>query len=1018
MAEHDYDDPFADVDVTVNVAYHALLVAGEDCTAAELSLSELPPPADLITASASKSAHALVERMRDVLKLVSSAFDATIAADTAKDRTEGSKCATETVNHATDVRALLSEVRKIVAGTQPAPEPAPLPPDDIPDTSDWLTVVSKVRRDTMQWVTTNTTPQQKLLILEPSPGTGKTMTMIEAALHAQTTRRRVIFAARTKDMLEGELRTRIERVNRHVRLHVITGRDEKNCPYFANVAAVQAHGYAPGRTVCFQCPLFPRNAAFFRRQPCDYFATRMRAQMDSLMARRGLNDFPLILTTHAALVSSVDGDGGLYGKFWEADLVCIDEDPTEAFESAVALDQHHIEFESDEDQFAMIASLAGVMRDAVAKAVEERKASSSSGFKVQDPLSTTRSVRDPIHSKHGSVYAGTDLHQLLARVVGNRHRAITILRDAADTPLQPAAGEFMGDSTTDALNEKFPHRGLKTFADTCFTEMSLARQLAMHVFRQVRGKDISEELQQLEQQRRAMYMSADDVLNQHVDVHTSYRCRLDIDPDGTPHFVIHNFVSMSKATANVIVGDAYAHEDHYRQLFERPRPPAGCTDPVTLISHVAHFPRGSMVWRFRALASVSHLKEGGWYEHTTMVAEVLRQLRGQRVLIYGHKALRERFGEFMQNNGHFGLKEWAYEHWWGGRGKDEYKDFDAVVTISEPVQNINGMLNICNARAFRDAERGLISGAPTVMTDLQRVTFDAQRKHSLAHAMRNPAMHWRIRQEHQRQNVNEQAQAMHRVRGLMHPKTMVVFGNEVELTTDTLAASSTVSLLKDDRGKLVDATPTAFLTTEEVVAAIEAVISRLGCWTNLFSHSLLAHGIGLGVSGADPRAIMSNDDDDSSVTMVDGVVKRDGGSGVSSQLGSRRLLEIDLYSHRDPRWPDGNPNVVMDTYPSVIERVWTPPPRWEQLTRYAVRIWQIREAHKLLAERAPFQGHLTPSWAAGNKNHGGYRAVAWYGYHSFETGFEAARAILSDQYGPTDDDDKVHAPRRQPLIPF
>lgn len=107
--------------------------------------------------------------------------------------------------------------------------------------------------------------------------------------------------------------------------------------------------------------------------------------------------------------------------------------------------------------------------------------------------------------------------------------------------------------------------------------------------------------------------------------------------------------------------------------------------------------------------------------------------------------------------------------------------------------------------------------------------------------------------------------------------------------------------------------------------------------------------------------------------------------------------------------------VPTDAFPSVIERVWTPPPRWEQLTRYAIRLQQIRVAHELLTAAAPFQGKMTPPWA---KGHGGYRSVVWYGYHSFESAFEAARSIICDQYGPTDNDDRVEAPRRQPLIPF
>lgn len=131
--------------------------------------------------------------------------------------------------------------------------------------------------------------------------------------------------------------------------------------------------------------------------------------------------------------------------------------------------------------------------------------------------------------------------------------------------------------------------------------------------------------------------------------------------------------------------------------------------------------------------------------------------------------LKERVEKLFSDNNNFGVTTWAFENWGGGRDEDEYGDFDAVVTISDYVQNIGGMLHKVNARAARDTTRLVArSKIDDALMESTRIGLDMN-KADVAHKMADPATHWRMRQEHDRQNVSELAQALHRVRGLRTP---------------------------------------------------------------------------------------------------------------------------------------------------------------------------------------------------------------------------------------------------------
>ena len=993
------DDDFGVGHPTLSLAYHAWIggVADIEQIEALLLASAMADGDDTTTASSRAAIATAVDQARKLGGTNEGLYrQLRDCADDADD--ERNRLAGDIANNADQIRRAAEVARKAAEiAFMPVAEPDPIVEGPLPTTKDWASVVQQVRADTLAWVAAHPDPERAMLILRPSPSAGKTESMIQTAVDTITVRKRVTFAARTKEVLEGELKDRITRKRPMLRLHVVTGRDKGNCPNITNVETVQAHGYSPGRTVCLTCDWHPRNAFPVGMQPCEYFGVRIRAQNDTKMARRGIHEYPLILTTHAALATAADSSGGMYGNFWAADLVIIDEDPTEAFETEVYLQSQHIEFDASRNpQHMPIANLAELLRHAVALAKDDRKDATRRGYFVD--VKARVKETDPVHSRQGSLYAGRDLHRLLNRALalhpqkhsdGRIKTLQNVLRDAADLMTPPGVGELLGITTTEDMNKILPHHGLAQLSDTVLTEMRYAHYRGLHLVKTVTGKEPATLVD--EHAQRGERLDIDDVIDRYTSFDIPFQARLTCSGDVWT-FAIHQFSDLNAFDSNVIIGDAYAQEDHYRSLFDKPKPMGG-VDPVTIIDHVAHFPPGSIVWRFRTQANIGHLEDGFWSQHAEDIAEILRHLAGKKVLVYGHLSLRERFEDLMQANANFGLDQWAYEHWWGGRGKDHYRHFDAVVTISEPIMNLDGMICAVNGRAMRDVVRA--GGTANVHHLLEGIRF-VKVNNGIAAAWRDPRLHPRLRHEHERQNTNEQAQALHRVRGLISPKIMVQMGSGLEMTRDTIAASSTVDRPLNDRGDLVDGHPHAFLTADELLEAMLAIDEHYGVFSPLFAHAMATTVYAQFFSNISQPSIQNDGSDDARA--VTGWPAD--GHGFSTSLSFKP-------------WPSAGLNGAATT---LIERVWTPVSGWETVTKRVRETRAFKDALNDFRSKAKTESRMTPTWKLA-----GQRIAQPYLLYSTRLDLLAAsqafRTMLTDRYGPTVNG-TVQAPRRLPLVPF
>jgi hypothetical protein len=910
-------------------------------------------------------------------------------------------------------------------------EPPELP---LPPLQDWTTVSAQVQIDVAAWAARVRGKKGQMLIAKPSPSAGKTKAMGDTALREQGLRQRIVMAARTKQMLIDELEPRVRAAGGFmVRLNVILGRDESTCWNFDNVKAVQEHGYAPGSAVCSRCEYHPDIAKKLRTfTVCPYYRSRQNAQSDTASARFGMNDYPLILTTHSGYLTAVESGGGRFGKFWPCDLLMIDEDPTDAFEPEVIIKVEHLRLPASpkpEDRAAHAA--AALFLGVIDQAEAERKAMEARGWKSDTGPST-------IHSKHGSAYAGLALHKLLDRVatgpIGQQRgfrSALQVLRDVSDSHVHPAAGALHGATTAAAVNLVVPPRGLSQIGEALFEENALRMQLRRLAYKKLHQREMSNALTAVQVETE---------LAESDEFDPVYRVRLEYVKNEW-RFVLQNFVNMLDQSTNVIVGDAYANIEHYRQVFDKPATLAtdpNYTDPVSIINHIARFPEGSTITRIRTRANITYLLNDGWGEHAAILAEVFRTHAGQSVLVYGHGVLKERVEKLFTDNDNFGVTKWAFENWGGGRGKDEYGSYDAVVTISDYVQNIGGMLHKVNARAARETKRLLgRKRHDDALAEGTRIRLDMN-KADVAHKMADPDTHWRMRQEHDRQNVSELAQGLHRVRGLRSPKRMTNVGDGVPFTKDLIAASVVVNPPGGPAGrpKLKSGYIDGGLTSDEVYEAILQVADHHGCWSPVFSHVFfaleMADFLGCPTSGVSSlRGVQANLYRDSlsrdqlkppdSLSHPHSRTPTSRVFGVSSDdLGgpSAGMVDDDSGSAAETTAAASAagvpPAVAQIIVPlTLLRRVVFPPAEWKHLYRIAnQRLMRTKIACQRASREFPFSGRYVPSWE--DSTHPGY---TWYSRHSVKTGAATFIDIIENQYG-INKNGVLQVPNQKPFCPF
>lgn len=835
------------------------------------------------------------------------------------------------------------------------------------------------------WVSQNRdSVDGKMVVIKSTPGVGKTQAMIRAAHQEHLNKQRVVVAVRTKDMIaepSSEMRSRIVKTSPmgKLTLAVIYGRDETNCNKPETVEAVMAHGYSPGPTVCTQCEYHPENSPYFGLGICGYYQERISADITSKGARRGIYwQYPLVLTTHASLVAATHVDGGRYGSFWGADVAFIDEDPTDAMETDLILSRSQCEFRSRSPDTRPAGVMAQLCREAIEIAIYERGRCSENGFR--GPGEEKRNSH-PIHNKYDSVYTGQDLERIMTDALQRMSLTQNIsslqgtFRDVGANRFSVSPGALVQVESSDDINSLgIPPSSLIDVADAIHGQMVHGMQLRRIVYQHnnnthPKGANSEEILEEL-------------IKHTEIDP-MSYEVRLECLPMDIAkgrerdewRFVLRQFQSLSNRSASLVIGDAYAQKEHYEYLFERD---AELIDVTTQLNSGASFLRV-----LDSECSISRLREGGLQRVITLAENQLREEAkpGDRVLIYGHQELREHVEEWAEATLlPMGLIV-AYEHWWGGRGKDHYNGWEFTVCISDPVLSLSGLAHVANARAFRASCSAKTNEEKLLHAQKCKIGSDSR---GAVYALRQG--HPRITLEHERMNIAELTQALHRSRPAHNPVRIITYG-EMELSRDLVAQTESVvgpgsrklsvSNARRKKASRDDRPVDLFTTSAEAFEAIKSIIRHYGCYSTWFSHALIARSRGLGrvamcQSGrdhsdtkwhksiseilSDAEGLSQFEAENVDVALKDncyvGHVHIRPRHHVSPSNWVPDQALDDIVERRGSTEPAGGEARTEPDPRTVIERVWHPSVYWDLLT--SNRGWPraIRAAHEMLDAEA------------------------------------------------------------------
>lgn len=706
-----------------------------------------------------------------------------------------------------DVAAMVERFRatlELQSGTPPIGDDAARP------TGTWAEVsgdvVSWTRREVRRFVEHGLTGQ--LLVLSPSPGTGKSRGMMLAAADAQEARKRVGYAVLSRSQIP-EVEARLRASGPNVRLHVIEGRHAGNCSFMDQIDIATASGFSPGSTVCPTCPLYP---SFSGRTECGYYKARIEASRDRYLSGIYRRPAAIILTTHASAMQGASIVKRRYQNFWEFDTLFIDEDPTSSLVVQYEIASNSLTYRRSNSDGVWTGPTFGtiVLEEAIAKATRERKESFSKGF--VDPLGGPHKI----HTRdHGSSYAGQDLHMLLESVAREHGHTLRSLSAAVIDGMSgdlPEKGEIMSLSAEEVASA-FPNRYLLALYATVAHEMSTIADAYSHG----------------------------------VALEPAYRVHLDLteDEDGqvVAVYKIHDVRPYAGERTNLVIGDAYADIAHYEALFGRFRHEGR----VRTINHRAVWPRSSSLIRMVTHAGTKHIQN-----HTQLITHcetklrpILELERGRRVVFYIHLAMKSDFDEWMREVGNeFELAEYAIEHWGSGRGKDIYRDFHTFIAVTEYVPNMGALVHEANTVAAL---------ASPGNTRIEHWSSRAARKGSttFANSLTNTSPF--LQAAFHRKATDELAQAVHRIRPAMPApdglqKRAYVLGHMVPWTDELVTATAATVVLDNGdieterlgSGARFTMTQTlSLITAREVAGAIAEVFHHLGCWSHCFAHCLL-----------------------------------------------------------------------------------------------------------------------------------------------------------------------------------
>lgn len=606
------------------------------------------------------------------------------------------------------------------------------------------------------------------ILITGSAGVGKTESMLTAAQALLDKGQQVLWACPTIEMAN---ETAARAASKAIDAHVLHGRNEATCHHMDKVRLARSEGYSPGAFVCPSCPRHPDNlpGQMVELWTCGHYAKILRAKRSIKEAKNLKIRLPMVVTTYENAVSGLKhAQKTREGEIWRTRQVFFDEDPSRAMrQRSILSDEDLLRTPKEEIPTQMLRLLAR----ARAIASDSRTISAMNGFRDKN------GHKDENHGFDGSTFCGRELHHLLfsaARDIGIDLET-TLARASEWSPKVMKGDLYYADK---GLIQFIVNAGLPHFADALHKEITF----------------------------------------DYSGTPSTYSVRLETTDDRKGwRYVLDRLVPLRTGKDNVILGDAYADPSFVKKLFGG-RPFSTIDVRVAIPSNVRVFRSTSAKTSSKVMKNDDLLT----MLLDTEVSAVLSGEKGRKVLVYSQLAYKNKIEDWCASQEiTYGLSDICFEHYWSGRGKDQYKNFDTILCIGEPVPNIKGLVHEANA---------LHPEEPEII-----VTNHSSKVWSSDHRLERV---WNMLA------TQELAQALMRLRpGIpsLYEKRLFIFGQQVPLSSDFLYALSAFNYQSPNG--VTPAPPKAgqlshgkleVMDPETVRDHIIWVFQTTGCWCHYF----------------------------------------------------------------------------------------------------------------------------------------------------------------------------------------
>jgi hypothetical protein len=477
--------------------------------------------------------------------------------------------------------------------------------------------------------------EREVLVVRATPGLGKTTEIIEVISNSD---RRIILAEPTKEMA----RTVFEQFSDDTAL--LKGRDKENCMRYSTVKLIAAKGYMPGKVICPSCPYSPdklfTNCCLYFRQ--FFNPTRVK-----------VTTYEQALELHFA------------GKL-NADLLVLDEDPSRALFKKVEITANQLHFPVESKY--PLPTFGRLIRDTLHEA-EEKAAGQTQAFRCRDIVELLKSVAKKRRIKL------TKHLRLVSECIENVFD-------------QPARLESFTEEEMEAL----PHAYVGFLASSLLDEIDKASEFG------IRNSEFGiKKTNPLESHGEAScgaqaLPSASRVTaspcvptGTHRQVWNS-RLTLVVS-GGRARFLLREVRGIPVRTP-IVVLDAYANKDYYSKLLGR---------DVKFLMFDAQSHCEVMTIPLNTSKNAFLKRKENLFDD---LAAVVYRFNNLKVLVYTYLFLKEDVkkmfpsAEGLQSDG----TAVAVEHFWSGRGKDCWRDYDVVIIFGTPEPNPSELFD--DARAL------------------------------------------------------------------------------------------------------------------------------------------------------------------------------------------------------------------------------------------------------------------------------------------------------------------------------